>query len=237
MLARNLDEEDRDHAEISVERPRECEPTEIEVKFTNYKSPYPYASFDARGGLSEGTLMRLAFALVMGARAARRVRDHSRGPMRQDGLVRAGAEGRPRRAHRGADRQHRQGVRGGEDRAGRTALPARAQGRDQRLLPTGECVPRRPGRSRIPRRVRRRRSRAITRPPIGSRRSTGKASSGNSGDVSWRESEIRSDKTSDSRRSQLRSEVRELDRKRESLREALVVAERELDRLRVAQRR
>ena len=53
MLAGNLDEEDRDHAEISVERPRECAPTEIEVKFTNYKSPYPYASFDAQGRLKK----------------------------------------------------------------------------------------------------------------------------------------------------------------------------------------
>lgn len=59
----------------------------------------------------------------------------------------------------------------------------------------------------------------------------------NRGDVSWRESEIRSDKTSDSRRSQLRSEVRDLDRRRETLRDNLVVAERELDRLRVVQHR
>ena len=51
MLARNLDEEDRAHAEISVERPRECEPTEIEVKFTNYRTPWPYVKFDARGRL------------------------------------------------------------------------------------------------------------------------------------------------------------------------------------------
>ena len=56
----------------------------------------------------------------------------------------------------------------------------------------------------------------------------------NRGDVSWRESEIRSDKTSDSRRSQLRSEVRELDRKREAMRDELVIAERDLDRLRIA---
>jgi len=57
----------------------------------------------------------------------------------------------------------------------------------------------------------------------------------NRGDVSWRESEIRSDKTSDSRRSQLRSEVRELDRKYYAMRDELVVAERDLDRLRIAQ--
>jgi hypothetical protein len=36
----------------------------------------------------------------------------------------------------------------------------------------------------------------------------------NRGDISWRESEIRSDKTSDSRRAELRSQVRELDRDR-----------------------
>ena len=51
LLARNLDDEDRDHAEIAVERPRECAPTTIEVKFTNYKSPYPHVTFDARGRL------------------------------------------------------------------------------------------------------------------------------------------------------------------------------------------
>lgn len=51
MLAGNLDEEDRDHAEFSVERPRECEPVVIEVKFANYKSPQPYSAFDARGRL------------------------------------------------------------------------------------------------------------------------------------------------------------------------------------------
>jgi hypothetical protein len=34
-----------------VERPRECEPVTIEVKFTNYKSPQPYSVFDARGRL------------------------------------------------------------------------------------------------------------------------------------------------------------------------------------------
>jgi hypothetical protein len=51
LLAGNLDEEDRDEAEFAVERPRECEPVTIEVKFTNYKSPYPYSVFDARGRL------------------------------------------------------------------------------------------------------------------------------------------------------------------------------------------
>jgi len=51
MLARNLDEEDRPHGEIAVERPRECAPTTIEVKFTNYKSPYPFVVFDAAGRL------------------------------------------------------------------------------------------------------------------------------------------------------------------------------------------
>ena len=57
----------------------------------------------------------------------------------------------------------------------------------------------------------------------------------NRGDVSWREAEIRSDKTSDSRRAQLRSEVRDLDRRRDALRDDLVAAERELDRRRAAQ--
>jgi hypothetical protein len=51
MLAGNLDEEDRDHAEFKVERPRECEPVTIEVQFANYKSPKPYSVFDARGRL------------------------------------------------------------------------------------------------------------------------------------------------------------------------------------------
>ena len=57
----------------------------------------------------------------------------------------------------------------------------------------------------------------------------------NRGDVSWRESEIRSDKTNDSRRAQLRSDVRELDRNREVLRDDLASAERDLDRLMAAQ--
>ena len=57
----------------------------------------------------------------------------------------------------------------------------------------------------------------------------------NRGDVSWRESEIRSDKTSDSRRAQLRSDVRELDRNREVLRDDLARAERDLDRLMATQ--
>lgn len=51
MLAGNLDEEDREHAEFKVERPRECEPVTIEVQFANYKSPQPYSVFDARGRL------------------------------------------------------------------------------------------------------------------------------------------------------------------------------------------
>jgi hypothetical protein len=51
MLAGNLDEEDRAHAAFNVERPRECEPVTVEVKFTNYKSPQPYSVFDARGRL------------------------------------------------------------------------------------------------------------------------------------------------------------------------------------------
>ena len=53
----------------------------------------------------------------------------------------------------------------------------------------------------------------------------------NRGDVSWRESEIRSDRTSDSRRAELRSQVRELDRDREAMRDNLVRAERELNHL------
>jgi Protein of unknown function (DUF2799) len=53
----------------------------------------------------------------------------------------------------------------------------------------------------------------------------------NRGDVSWRESEIRSDRTSDSRRAELRSQVRELDRDRDALRDNLARAERELDHL------
>ena len=51
MLARNLDEEDRDYAEIAVERPRDCVPTTIEIKFSNYQSPQPSVTFDAAGRL------------------------------------------------------------------------------------------------------------------------------------------------------------------------------------------
>ena len=53
ILAANLDDEDRDHAVINVERPSpsKCEPTKIEVQFTNYKTPWPWVSFDAKGRL------------------------------------------------------------------------------------------------------------------------------------------------------------------------------------------
>ena len=54
--------------------------------------------------------------------------------------------------------------------------------------------------------------------------------------VSWREAEVRGDKASDSRKSNLRSEIRELDRQRESLRDQLFAAERELDRIRTNSR-
>ena len=50
--------------------------------------------------------------------------------------------------------------------------------------------------------------------------------------VSWREAELRGDKASDARKSNLRSEIRELDRQREALRDRLFTAERELDRVR-----
>lgn len=53
VLARNLDDEDRAPAEIAVERPRECAPTVIEVKFTHYRTPWPYVTFDARGRLGK----------------------------------------------------------------------------------------------------------------------------------------------------------------------------------------
>ena len=53
VLARNLDDEDRAPAEIAVERPRECAPTVIEVKFVNYKTPWPYVTFDAKGRLGK----------------------------------------------------------------------------------------------------------------------------------------------------------------------------------------
>ncbi len=52
--------------------------------------------------------------------------------------------------------------------------------------------------------------------------------------VSWRESELRSDQASDARKSNLRSEIRDLDRQREALRDGLFAAERELDRARAA---
>jgi hypothetical protein len=50
--------------------------------------------------------------------------------------------------------------------------------------------------------------------------------------VSWREAEIRGDKASDSRKAELRSQVRELDRKRETLRHEQLQAELELNRVR-----
>ena len=50
--------------------------------------------------------------------------------------------------------------------------------------------------------------------------------------VSWREAELRGDKASDARKSNLRSEIRDLDRQREALRDRLFTAERELDRVR-----
>lgn len=53
----------------------------------------------------------------------------------------------------------------------------------------------------------------------------------NQDEVSRKETELRDKKTSDSRRNELRSEIRELDRRRESLRDDLFAAERELDRL------
>ena len=50
-------------------------------------------------------------------------------------------------------------------------------------------------------------------------------------EVSRKENELRDKKTSDSKRNQLRSEIRDLDRRRESLRDDLFTAERELDRI------
>jgi hypothetical protein len=54
ILAANLDDEDRDHAVINVERPHpaKCEPTKIEIQFTNYKTPWPWVAFDAKGRLT-----------------------------------------------------------------------------------------------------------------------------------------------------------------------------------------
>ena len=51
-------------------------------------------------------------------------------------------------------------------------------------------------------------------------------------EVSRKETELRDQKTSNSKRNQFRSEVRELDRRRESLRDERFTAERELDRVR-----
>ena len=50
--------------------------------------------------------------------------------------------------------------------------------------------------------------------------------------MTYRESQIRSDKTSDAQRTNYRREISDLDRKREVLRDDLVNAERDLDRLR-----
>ena len=51
MLARSLDEEDRDHAAFSVERPRECEPMMIEVEVHELQVAATHSVFDARGRL------------------------------------------------------------------------------------------------------------------------------------------------------------------------------------------
>jgi Protein of unknown function (DUF2799) len=51
-------------------------------------------------------------------------------------------------------------------------------------------------------------------------------------EISRKETELREQKTSDSRRNQLRSEIRDLDRRRESLRDDLFTAEGDLERRR-----
>jgi hypothetical protein len=53
-------------------------------------------------------------------------------------------------------------------------------------------------------------------------------------EVSRKEAELRDEKTSASRRNQLKSEIRELDRQRETLRDELFSTERELEGLRMA---
>ena len=55
--------------------------------------------------------------------------------------------------------------------------------------------------------------------------------SNNLDEVSRKETELREQKTSDSKRNQLRSEIRDLDRRRESMRDDLFTAGRELDRI------
>ena len=50
-------------------------------------------------------------------------------------------------------------------------------------------------------------------------------------EVSRKENELRDQKISDSKRNQLRGEIRDLDRRRESLRDDLFTAERELERI------
>jgi hypothetical protein len=50
-------------------------------------------------------------------------------------------------------------------------------------------------------------------------------------EVSRKEAELRNDKTSDKRRTELRSEIREIDRKRQVARDDLHTAERNLDRV------
>lgn len=52
--------------------------------------------------------------------------------------------------------------------------------------------------------------------------------------IKRKEAELRDEKTSASRRNQIRSEIRDLDRDRETLRDELFSAERELERLRKA---
>jgi hypothetical protein len=56
VVAGRLDDEDKPHAEIAVERPRDvvserCRDAVVEVKFTNYRSPWPHSAFDTRGKL------------------------------------------------------------------------------------------------------------------------------------------------------------------------------------------
>lgn len=49
VLAAGLDDEDEAHARYTIDRSRDCRPLSIEVTYDNYRTPQPWARFDARG--------------------------------------------------------------------------------------------------------------------------------------------------------------------------------------------
>ena len=213
----------------SVERPRECGPVTIEVKFANYKSPQPYSAFDAKEPVAPHAMKRplrprraagilaLAGCTTIPEQDCPRVDWYELG--QKDGRAAI-------RLERIADQPR--GLVGREGRAGRAQIPAgRRAGIVEHCQPPN--APRRTRGQRVSRRLRRDVPGAITRRR--SRRHAAPRDRAQPRRHLVAESEIRSDKTSDSRRQQLRNDVRGLDAQRVALRDDLVRAERDLDRL------